>query len=254
MPMKYLIPITTALCLSLNSFAQVKSPRVLEQSPKRGWFSLTAGLAIPTGDFGSTSLTNENAGLAKMGFAMNADLAVPFTQHFGSVFSFNGSLNQGDADAVKSVYKMFTGMTPEVSFTSWKQGALLAGLYIKTTSVNGKPMLFAKVQGGYALTQSPEADISIRYGGYYASSKQNSALAGAFVFNGGVGLMIPLASGPSIQLGVNYITMRSTFKDVEANATQTSPTSPTQYSSAMSDFSMTISNLMVQGGLAWSLH
>lgn len=252
--MKYLIPMTIALCLSLTSFAQKKSPRVLEQTPKKGWFSLTAGLAIPTGDFGSTSLLNENAGLAQLGFAINADLAVPFTQHFGAVFSFNGSLNQGDEAAVKSVYKLFTGITPEVSFTSWKQGALLAGLYVKTTSVKRKPTLFAKVQGGYALTQSPEANISISYGGYYSSSKQNSALAGAFVFNGGVGLMIPLADGPSIQLGINYITMRSTFKDVEANGIQTSPTSPTQYSSTINDFSMTISNLMVQGGLAWSLH
>lgn len=253
--MKYLIPIATVLCLSFSSFAQNKSLRVLEQSPKKGWVSVTAGLAIPTGDFGSTSLMNENAGLAKLGFAMNVDLAAPFTQHFGAIFSFSGSLNQGDEEAVKGVYRMYTGLKPEVSFTSWKQGSLLAGLYVKTKSVSGKPTFFAKVQGGYALTQSPEFTMSLSYNGNYASSKQNAALAGAFAFNGGIGLIIPLTtSGPSLQLGVNYITMHSTFKDVEANGTQKSSTSPTQYSSAMGDISMTISNLMVQGGLAWSLH
>ncbi|MES2560258.1 MAG: hypothetical protein V4590_10985 [Bacteroidota bacterium] len=251
--MKNLILIT---CLFMVSVVHAQTPKAsIELGKKRGWIGISAGAAIPLGDFGSSSVFDEKAGLAKLGFALNADITVPFNSNIGAIFSLNGFINPTDEDAVKGFLALlYPGVTREVSMGAWKAGSLLAGFYAKSNGPDGRPSVYLKVQTGYALTASPEMSITLRSGSNYSTVKQNSGTAGAWVFNGGTGIMIPLNDGgPSVQIGVNFIMMKSDFEDVEATSEEKSGNAPVQKTTTTGDFSMTFSNLIVNAGLVWSL-
>lgn len=224
----------------------------------RGWFALSIGMGIPLGDYAKTDLFNANSGFAKLGFAANLDYAVPFNPNVGAIFSVNGFINQCDEEAIKNFLKLFGGMDPSLSMTAWKAGSLLGGFYVRSNAAEGKASFYGKIQLGYALTQSYELSLRIDdpspFSTDYVSSHQSSGTAGAFVINGGAGILIPLPSGPSFTIGVNYITMKSEFENIELKTEEKSGSAPVQTTTNTVEFPMTLSNMQVHAGLAWSLY
>lgn len=88
-----------------------------EKTTPSGYISLRLGPSIPTGDFGSSDLENEEAGFATIGFDVSLNAGYTFYEGFGAAFTWLGNANYIDEDEL--------GITLDSS--PWTVGAISIG-------------------------------------------------------------------------------------------------------------------------------
>lgn len=153
------------------------SPRSVAQIPSVR-FGLTGGLALPTGDFASTS--SVQAGGATAGFSAGANLIFSLIPTLSVVGSFSFVSNGVDEEMVKNL----TGTSSyDGDVGSWTTLWPMAGIRY-STGVGPVVGVFLTAQGGLLLGSSPEVDVTS--GGNRYTSKSTSASSFAYGFSGGV--------------------------------------------------------------------
>jgi hypothetical protein len=235
--------------LVLSCFAQYLPKK--SSPPSSSWTSFSIGMAIPTQSFGRMEPSNDEAGLAEVGLSSKLDVAVGLGRNAGLIFSLNGFSNGVNEDVLLGA----GASAPEhsINTTSWKALGALVGFYGQTTLDEERPSFFGKVQGGYAITRSPFVDILVKSGGTTMDMRQESGSSRAWVFDAGCGLNVPLGDTYMFNIGMDYIFMTSDFKGVSSVQNMKSGSNTTSRYSA-GDFTMTLSNLLFQAGIAWRMN
>ena len=142
--MKKLLILTTGLILYMGVFAQEAKAPVT----KNNYFSISAGVAFPMGDFSDKDIyTNEEAGLAKNGLHLNLQYAHTW----------------GNFGIVSQVFYNSHSVQPvhvedyELSMDHWKYYGLMVGpTFIKPLGENKKMVFDAKLMLGPVNVNSPQ--------------------------------------------------------------------------------------------------
>jgi len=165
---KTILLVLMAVLVSFRAEAQVPSVK----------FGVTGGLALPTGDFASTS--SAQAGGATAGFSAGANLIFSLVPTLSVVGSFSFASNGVDEEMVKNL----TGTSSyDGDVGSWTTLWPMAGIRY-STGVGPVVGVFLTAQGGLLLGSSPEVDVTS--GGNRYTSKSTSASSFAYGFSGGV--------------------------------------------------------------------
>lgn len=193
--------------LSIAGFAQ-------GNSSEKGILTLQLGGAIPTGDFGDNSLTNEKAGFAKTGGYFGLEYTRFINKYFGIGAALGYRQNAFDTDEMnKTLNAMYTafGMTPEkITATNWTTVSYMVnavGKYPITDNFTA----YAKVGVGFASSATPETTVA----GMTTKSVSGSGLATNF----GIGARYSFGK---FAAGVEVLTLgtKPEFKQEDVKTTQ----------------------------------
>lgn len=185
----YLVRILLFVVILLSSsvFAQDEKPPVR--------FSLSGGIVMPQGDFGSTS--GEKGGYASTGFGGMLEMSKNMNENINWVTSVSMDINSMDANTMTN---------------QWGHGTVTAGNYVTTWVMTGigiesvaSPTVKVYGVGQIGLLFSSFPDITLSSGGQ--SITQTAKLANAFAFGIGAGLMIN-----KLNVGLRYYTAEPEYE------------------------------------------
>ncbi|HEY5614859.1 MAG TPA: hypothetical protein VIL52_02475 [Bacteroidota bacterium] len=154
----------------------VVSPRATAQIPSVS-LSITGGLAMPMGDFASTSSTQ--SGGATTGFSAGLNLDISLVPMLTVVGSFSYVSNGISDEYVESL----TGGSYSGDVGSWTTIWPMVGIKY-SAGLGPVATIYFTGQGGLVLGSSPDADVTS--GGFQYSYKSFSSSAFAYGFGAGV--------------------------------------------------------------------
>lgn len=171
---------------------------------RKSSLSIAFGPSFPIGDFADRNSSNEKAGLAKTGAFVDLGYQYAMTKNFGLAAALKGSIYGVDM----SSYQMPTGVgaSMQVETTTWKTGAILAGVYQEfPISPNGKLSLGFRELIGVQFTRSPEVKINITVPGMgVLNGDQQPANATSFAYALAGGLKYQFNPGLGLKLFADY--------------------------------------------------
>ena len=215
--MKKLLIITLLLSASLTTFSQstyTKSSAFIGLGP-----------SIPIGDFGSKSATDEKAGLAAVGFQLDLGYQYRFSKYVGAIAMLKGRINGLAKETLNYSLPTGSGGSLSVDATTWKTGAVLAGLtqYIPLTKSELFTLEFREA-AGVQITASPEVDVQYNIAGSQTpNSRQPSESATSFAYVLGLGFQYQLNSHLGLKIYGDFNNSNVRFEDVTINIGDSTP-------------------------------
>lgn len=236
---KQLTTLGIGILLCSSTFAQsVKN---------KATFDLSAGLCIPTGDYASSSVTNNNAGLATVGGTFAANVNYLFTDNLGFASQISYLGNGVNTDVL---YDLAKKSVPQVKWTveatAWSMGRLMVGLFVSLPVNPEKTVAFEPYYlfGGAQATSSKVTSTG-EYNGVKADFITHESTTYAFTYQVGVNFRAWLTPKVSLLGGLDYSKADCSFKNVK----QTSPTS-----SDTKDASMIMTNVTLRAGVGLAIN
>jgi hypothetical protein len=185
------------------------------QAQDKGYIGLSVGPSFPMGDYGSSSINNEHAGLAETGLMIDLSFGYKLGKNFGIAALVRGQSNPIDEDAF-DIFSLY-GLSYTIQADAWSLGNYMVGGYLSVPVTEGKISFDSRVLVGVANATSPELTITISDGYSTEWVRQNSESGTSFAFLLGAGFKFNV--GPKICLLTN-IDYSST--DAEMDVTSTS--------------------------------
>src|SRR5450631_448866 len=212
-----------------------------QQSTPKYIFSLNGGASIPTGNFAKGDYADETSGFAKTGGQFNLTGTYHLPKDFGitlllgySSFGHNGTQSLADG------YKEDSG-TDSTTLYSKGSNYSLSFLIGPTYRFHPGKKLFidARALVGYVDTQL--AGFQIFYEDYTTNSMtQNAASAGAFGFQGGIGIGYQISKSWAVQVSGDYFTSKPNFNITYDDFVVNSGRKLTTYDQPVSGFNVTV--------------
>lgn len=107
------------MCVSLLFFIGMYAQKESSGKEFKHFLAINGGYTLPVGDFGSSDLSNEDAGLAKEGYNININLGYGISEKWGIM----GAFVYSDLAVDKSIF----GADPDIKIEHWKYYGVLAG-------------------------------------------------------------------------------------------------------------------------------
>ena len=98
------------LCINVSLFAFSQNKKAKQS------LSIGIGPSFPLGDFGSKDLSDNGAGFAGIGQALNIDYVLPFSKNFGFVVSATGQRNPVNTKKLEESFNQTVFSTPYLIF------------------------------------------------------------------------------------------------------------------------------------------
>jgi hypothetical protein len=209
----------------------------------RGYIGFSFGSSIPVGNFASTDMNNEYAGLAKPGVLFDINFAYRLGNgSFGIMGMLRGQANPFDAQAFADDLAL---MSPGTAFTveakPWSVGGLMVGGF-GAFRVSDRTKFEAKALIGFINANSPE--IKISSGAQWV--KESSASSTTFGYLIGAGFRTEIGRRVYLLTGIDYMGEKPEFNDVKI-------TSNSGDSSTIDTFSQPMGAISINLGLALKL-
>lgn len=204
---------------------------------------LSAAVAIPTGDFASSDVNNNQSGIAMTGYMLNGGLGLKLHKHIRLMVSY---LYQSHAFDVHSfdagMEHIYPGAAVNTSGGSWIMNGLMGGLHVDLPIEDQKKVAaIIKMQMGIPNFTSPAIDSKIIYRGATGSTSIETAYAKSMAYLLGLGFSFKLAEEASLQVSTSLFGGKPTFYNVVSK-------NSSGYSSTDS-FTQKINSINIQLGL-----
>lgn len=206
--MKKLLIITLLLSASLTTFSQ-------SNYTKSSVF-IGLGPSIPIGDFGIKNANDEKAGLAAVGFQLDLGYQYKFSKYVGAIAMLKGRIHGLAKEALNYSLPTGSGGSLSVDATTWKTGAVLAGLtqYIPLIKNDLFTIEFREA-AGLQITASPEVDAKFNIPGVESvNANQPSESATSFAYVLGLGFHYQLNSHLGLKIYGDFNNSNVKFEDI----------------------------------------
>ena len=223
-------------------FVLMGANRVLAQQPvPKFTFSLNGGASVPTGNFAKGDYADVTSGFAKTGAQFNLTGTYHLHKNFGitlllgySSFGHNGTQSLADG------YKEDSGTD---STTLYSKGSNYSLSFLIGPAYRFHPgkklFIDARALVGYVNTHL--AGFQIFYEDYTTNSMtQNSVSAGAFGFQGGIGIGYQISKLWAVQVNGDYFTSKPNFNITYDDFVVNSGRKLKTYDQPVSGFNVTI--------------
>lgn len=200
----------TFLLINLLSnliFAQAQAPEsnIGEISKSN---TLFVGLGIPTGDFSSTSATENKAGFAKSGFSFAYEMANPQNTIPGMI-SLGVALNPINEKALSKITQLqFPNNRVTLSSGSYVSVSSMLGLQLET-SVLPELKIYGLGQGGVLFSYMPDWEIKVDNN----SATQTFQISTSFAYELGGGIKLY----NNFNIGVRYLASNTEYVTTISN-------------------------------------
>ena len=186
-----------------NDSAQVKN--------KKQSFFMSAGVSMPLSNYASTN--GDNSAYAKKGFSVTSLYNYKLASMIDLVFSHVFMINHVNEDALTTNIKNNIGaqVENEITYaagksTNWNCNSLMTGLGIrKDIGSNKKLSIYANVQGGICMVNSPATETIIQIDQLFYSTKIKKSNNLAPVYSGNLGLNYLFAPKTGLIFNTNFI-------------------------------------------------
>lgn len=215
-----------------------------------GYIVVTGGLGIPTGDYASTDIKNNNAaGLAKNGGSFGLTAFFRLTKNFGLTLMYRSQSNTVDPDPIKKdAVNSYPNMSWDVQVDPWKINYLLFGVgdYIKIDN-NDALHLGIHAMIGPAFATSPKETITAYQNGSYITGVQDAVTSGAVVaYLMGFTFKCDIGRRLCIVFSADYTNTKPTFSNITVTTGNQVAHAP--------DFTQQISLFTLSAGIGLRLH
>jgi len=170
-----------------------------DQVVPQGQVSLVAGVAIPAGDFASTS--GQTAGLAKIGFGFGAQYASFLPNSVFWSISLSASFNPMDESAIRQALGLPSTISAEISSYSTIVPMVGFGFYL---SSNPNVLFYGQGQMGMMFARTPD----VKFSSGSVTVTQSSASSTTFAYGFQAGLTI----NRRVSLFARFIAGRPKYK------------------------------------------
>lgn len=174
---------------------------------------IRVGMGAPMGDFGSTDVDKEGAGLATEGAVFDLDLAYRMNKHFGVFGLVRGTGNATNAKVVSRDYEAL-GLDVKVEPGTWVTVGLYAG-GIGFFPMNERWAFTARAAVGYASVTSPVLKLGTRDGAILF--RRESAVVGAPAYLFGVGIKGDVGARLSVLVNLDMMGAEANFDEVKTD-------------------------------------
>ena len=223
-------------------FVLTVANRVLAQQPvPKFTVGLNGGASVPTGNFAKGDYSDETSGFAKTGGQFNLTGTYHLSDHFGitlllgySSFGHNGTQSLADG------YKEDSGTD---STTLYSKGSNYSVSFLIGPSYRFHPgkKLFIDARALIGYVNTHLAGFQIFYEDYTTNSmSQNPASAGAFGFQGGIGIGYQISNSWAVHVNGDYFTSRPNFNITYDDFVVNSGRKLKTYDQPVSGFNVTV--------------
>lgn len=182
----------------------------------RNKLSLSMGPSLATGDFGSQSLDNENAGLAKTGISFNFFYQHFWTPHIGIGVKSFCTINDIDKESLINGLNKTTDLKWSTSDDiSWDCTGLLAGLTFDFKDDYDTHYEINMLCGPMALG-SPKIKYTLSSNSY-SYIKQDDATATNWGYNIGIGVSKQISKKWYLLANIDYMACNFKFKEIDSS-------------------------------------
>lgn len=189
-------------------------------SQDKGYIGLTFGAANPIGDYHSTDIDNDDAGLAKTGLFYDLSFAYKFGGSFGLTAVLRGQANPVNADEFASqVEDEFAsvfgpGLSVKAESDPWSCGLFMAGGY-GSFGLTDKLSFESRILIGLMSATAPEMTATVTDGIDSYWEKQSAVTSTGFAFGVGAGLKFDVGNRICLLANLDYTSATVSFEDVE---------------------------------------
>lgn len=176
----------------------------------KGYVGFAIGPSVPVADFGSDATTNQDAGLAKTGFLIEAGAGIKLAGPVGLAMMVRSAANPVDAQVIADAFAAALGSNVRVEAKPWTALSFVAGPYA-SLPLSDNIDLDLRFLAGYGSANSPELKVEV--GG--ATVTETSASGGAFTYLFGTGLRFALSEKLCLLTGFDYQAMEPKFTGAE---------------------------------------
>lgn len=208
---------------------------------------VSGGPSLPTGNFGSSTMSNSDAGLAKTGGSFALNVAYLFSDYFGVTGQISYSSNGVNTDAIYDNYKQnYSNIKWSVEATPWTVGRAMGGIYASLPLSNEKMLAFEPyLLVGLAEATSPKMTIVGTVNMNKAQIVMHEGMAFSVLSTVGGNLRVWVSPKISLLGGLDYSSINCVFKDVKIEYPD---------KTATEDQSMKITNFTFKLGIGFAVN
>lgn len=178
-----------------------------KSSDQRSVISFNIGPSLPMGDFGSKDISNDDAGAAKTGIALNLNYTYQLSKQFGltgSLFYNTSPVDNGIIEDVIDPDDLPIGIDlSDFKIHNWKWYGLIAGPQF-SPRLSDNVGLNLRLMGGIANA----ASTSISYQGQTVVDED---MAATFIWQAGAGLHFGLGKNMFLFTNIDYQNLKPEF-------------------------------------------
>jgi hypothetical protein len=211
---------------------------VTAQDKKKSLLSIHLGVALPTGDFASTSQYSEKSGYAETGFSGALKFTQMLSDKFGIGIAVHSDINSLNASELQLQFQRVTGFNGSVSADSWNSVSfLVGGEFQEALSSTSKSVFDLSLMLGYMSATFPATNITFSLGNSTGFFSYPSRDAGTFAFLIGAGFYLSVSEKISIPITIDYLAGTPHF-DSSTASTSGGPATLDAYDQPMSNFNL----------------
>jgi opacity protein-like surface antigen len=189
-----------------------------QSTPGKSAVFIGLGPSLPVGQFGLKDATNEDAGMASVGFYLDLGYQYQFSKKVGAIAMFKGKIHGLSKDVLYNALPTVSGGSVSMEASTWKMGSILGGLSQRLPLVKSNAFAIEfREAAGVQFTSSPRMSFNFNLpeiGPF--SAIQESQSASSFAYLLGVGFSYQINSHLGLKLYGDYNNSNVKFKDVTA--------------------------------------
>jgi hypothetical protein len=236
--------------------SQTATPPVPKTNDQRSLLTLSYGVALPMGAYGSDDVNNPDAGLAKTGHLFNLFYGIKLGSNLGISLLLQSQSNDFDAQLFENALAANTHpFSWTVTANNYRLNSFMFGGYGSfPLDITNLASFQTRAMIGYASVRSPEiksfgSDVNTGF----ISQTISSVSGDSFSFLIGIGFRFTIESRVSFIANVDYFHSEPQFENISVHTESTNYNSG--YSSNQNNtitFQQPVSSINISGGLAVS--
>jgi hypothetical protein len=234
--MKNLLACFSALLLITSVQAQ--------EDDRRGFLSLSLGVAAPFGDFSNTSSDNDDAGFAMTGGNVNIAFGYKLGQTLGLTAMLNAGSNPLDNEALENEFQdNFPQSSWDIDSDPWSYGTLMVGGFA-TFPAGTRSSFDIRMLIGALSSTAPEIRATATSFGVSGTATRQSKTVMTGAFDVGFIYRYRITDPLCVFASADFLTANPKFENVETTGT---------FGTSTSDFDQNLRVLNLNVGVAFLL-
>jgi hypothetical protein len=208
-----------------------------------GFFELSGGAAIPTGEFGSSDPDSETSGLALNGFLFSPSFILTPVPFVGISLSYRYQANPFDCVAIRDyLMSTYPGTTFSCTSGKWIVNGFFAGAYFTASLKSVKNLsLDLQLNLGFPKVEMPQVTTKATIRGQVVSVTQAASSVHALTGLIGAGFKYRVSETIALRFQAGYLSSKATYTGV--------PVYGTGLSTSFFDYSQKVTSVNIQAGI-----
>ena len=176
---------------------------ILDRQPKRGFVAVSAGLSQPMGRFASLDGTDEQAGMAGRGLALNGSAGYLLAGPVGLMIQGQHTKNSLQTAGLLNSFYRQEGDTWTAAAGDWTVTTVMAGPYVSLPL--GRMSLDVRAMAGRTAVVCPATSLLGQSGGIEFSVRSEQCRGQAMAYGAGITARYRLGLNTALHLTADYV-------------------------------------------------